>query len=188
MLTTWQPEWVPGRDTLCLGSLGNKDTGSGMEHEPARNNAGAIPLFCCSVILKYLTSIHSLKKLLERGRNCLVCIRLLKAGQVNDCLFILREASDGFSPNSNRQCFHHWTWHDMHHTELGGGTGLEQVRNWLLWPQREPNYLTTAIYQLYSLQCPLGLVETNQAWSGYSAQNIRHSPSNIENHGIYFTA
>lgn len=38
-------------------------------------------------------------------------------------------------------------------TEMGVGTGLEHVRNWLPWSPREYNYLMTAIYPFYSLQC-----------------------------------
>lgn len=143
---------MPGRDPLCLASLGNEDTSSGMEHKPARNNPGSFPLFCCSVTLKYLTSIHCLKRQLERGRNCHVCtlsfwiqgrsmtVYLSWAKQVMFFLQILADKSPITEPGR------------AGHTELGVGTGLQQVRNWLPWSPREYNYLMTAIYPFYSLQ------------------------------------
>lgn len=166
-------------------------TSSGMEHKPARNNAGAIPLFCCCVILKYLTSIHSLKKQLERGTNCLVCIHLFNPGQVNDCLFILREASDGFSPNSNRQCFHHWTcvtratqsWEGARDWSRLALAALDTERAQLLNDSNLP-VVQFAVPRKYHL-CRWKQIK---AWSGYRAPKIRASSSNTENHAIYFSA
>lgn len=139
--------------SLVLASLGNEDTDSEMEHKPARNNPGSFPLFCCSVILKYLTSIHCLKRQLERGRNCRVCapcfwilgrsmiVYLSQAKQVMGFFQILTDKSPITEPGR------------AGHTELGVGTGVEQVRNRLPWSPREYNYLMTAIYPFYSLQC-----------------------------------
>lgn len=86
-------------------------------------------------------------------RQKLPCVHSPFEFRADQWLFILSEASDGFSPNSSRQRSHRWTWHNMCCTELRRGTRLEQVRNRLPWSHREYNYLMTAICQFYRLQC-----------------------------------